>query len=527
MVVQHNIGGMNANRQLNITTGVQGKSSEKLSSGYRINRAADDAAGLAISEKMRRQIRGLTQASNNAQDGISWCQIADGALDEVSNMVSRAKELAVQAANDPLTDDDRKYINDEMQKMAAEIDRVHASTEFNNINIFSDAGYDPQEAFQTSPNGNVKFTLPTGQEVEITVEYTNEQGEKVNIATDGIQDTGTATGYGNSEFATFIKNAAANAIQKLSNTYNDLFAAAATSGIKIGLNLSNIDGSGGTLAQATLKMSASSTNSVMSYQMTVDSTDYNINNYSSMTPAQKSDLAAVIAHEMTHLVMYDTLTNGMLGDFPKWFKEGVAQASSGDNDWVSYELNASSSEADIKNYISQIDSMPYGAGYVASMYLGYIVTQKTGTPTGDLKTDIAEGLDKLMTDIAKNGKTLSQAIADNTNNYYSSQSAFEGAFRNKSADVVSFTQTLLGARGANGAGSLLADSLNQSEEAAFNNANSGGSYGSFAIDPNTTWYSHGYGTGFTFPAKGSLDDPLGKVLYLQVGSETKDLMRSQ
>ena len=114
MIVQHNISGMNANRQLNMVTGTQAKSSEKLSSGYRINRAADDAAGLAISEKMRRQIRGLDQGSNNAQDGVSWCQIADGALDEVDNMLSRAKELAVKAANDTLTNADRAYINEEI-----------------------------------------------------------------------------------------------------------------------------------------------------------------------------------------------------------------------------------------------------------------------------------------------------------------------------------------------------------------------------------------------------------------------------
>ena len=142
MVVQHNITGLNANRQLNITTGTLSKSSEKLSSGYKINRVADDAAGLAISEKMRRQIRGLTQGEANAQDGVSWCQIADGALDEVDNMLERVKELAVKAANETLTDDDRSYINMEVQKISAEIDRTHSSTKFNEIPIF-DGGLSP------------------------------------------------------------------------------------------------------------------------------------------------------------------------------------------------------------------------------------------------------------------------------------------------------------------------------------------------------------------------------------------------
>ena len=135
MVVQHNISAMNANRQLGITTDVQKKSSEKLSSGYRINRAADDAAGLAISEKMRRQVRGLTQASANAQDGISAVQTAEGALNEVHDMLQRMNELAVKAANDTLTSQDRSYIQQEIVQLSDEITRTAASTEFNNQHL--------------------------------------------------------------------------------------------------------------------------------------------------------------------------------------------------------------------------------------------------------------------------------------------------------------------------------------------------------------------------------------------------------
>ncbi len=135
MVVQHNVTAMNANRQLGITTNVQAKSSEKLSSGYKINRAADDAAGLAISEKMRRQVRGLTQASANAQDGISVVQTAEGALNEVHDMLQRMNELAVKAANDTLTSDDRSYIQSEMNALSDEITRTATSTEFNNQHL--------------------------------------------------------------------------------------------------------------------------------------------------------------------------------------------------------------------------------------------------------------------------------------------------------------------------------------------------------------------------------------------------------
>ena len=135
MVVQHNITAMNANRQLGITTDVQAKSSEKLSSGYKINRAADDAAGLAISEKMRRQVRGLTQASNNAQDGISAVQIAEGALNEVHDMLQRMDELATKAANDTLESVDRQYIQQEVKALISEIDRTSSATKFNEQNL--------------------------------------------------------------------------------------------------------------------------------------------------------------------------------------------------------------------------------------------------------------------------------------------------------------------------------------------------------------------------------------------------------
>ena len=131
MVVQHNLTAMNSNRMLGITTSSQAKSTEKLSSGYKVNRAADDAAGLAISEKMRRQIRGLTQASANAQDGISAVQTAEGALAEVHDMLQRMNELAVKAANGTNTTVDRGYIDSEVQALKSEITRVATTTTFN------------------------------------------------------------------------------------------------------------------------------------------------------------------------------------------------------------------------------------------------------------------------------------------------------------------------------------------------------------------------------------------------------------
>ena len=131
MVVQHNLTAMNSNRMLGLTTASQAKSTEKLSSGYKINRAADDAAGLSISEKMRKQIRGLTQASNNAQDGISTVQTAEGALNEVQDMLQRMNELAVKSANGTNSETDRSYIQNEIDQLVTEIDRVSETTKFN------------------------------------------------------------------------------------------------------------------------------------------------------------------------------------------------------------------------------------------------------------------------------------------------------------------------------------------------------------------------------------------------------------
>ncbi len=139
MVVQHNLTAMNSNRMLGLTTNTQAKATEKLSSGYRINRAADDAAGLAISEKMRKQIRGLTQASANAQDGISAVQTAEGALNEVHDMLQRMNELAVKAANGTMSESDRNAIQNEIDQLTTEIDRVSTTTKFNETYLLKGA----------------------------------------------------------------------------------------------------------------------------------------------------------------------------------------------------------------------------------------------------------------------------------------------------------------------------------------------------------------------------------------------------
>ena len=137
MVVQHNMQAANANRMLGITTGSMGKTTEKLASGYKVNRAADDAAGLAISEKMRYAIRGLERASLNAQDGISVVQIAEGAMNESHAILQRMNELATQAASDTNTTTDRTKINEEITQLTTELDRIYSTTQFNTMNLLS------------------------------------------------------------------------------------------------------------------------------------------------------------------------------------------------------------------------------------------------------------------------------------------------------------------------------------------------------------------------------------------------------
>ena len=162
MVVQHNLTAMNSQRMLGITTSAQAKSTEKLSSGYKINRAADDAAGLSISEKMRRQIRGLTQASANASDGISCVQTAEGALNEVQDMLQRMNELAVKGENGTLTSTDRSYIASEVSQLMSEIDRVKQTTTFNEKSLLdgSFSNVDLQVGAESTKNDkiNVKIT---------------------------------------------------------------------------------------------------------------------------------------------------------------------------------------------------------------------------------------------------------------------------------------------------------------------------------------------------------------------------------
>lgn len=205
MVVQHNMQAMNASRTLNITAGQAAKNTEKLSSGYKINRAADDAAGLSISEKMRKQIRGLDRASTNAQDGVSAVQTAEGALNEVHSMLQRMNELAVQAANGTNSSTDVGSISDEVQALKTEIDRVANTTDFNG-----------------------KYMLKkNGGDVSIYVGYTtDETNNKITIKNQDLNAVATTIGASFKDYAgakTLIGNVS-KAIETVSKMRSDFGA---------------------------------------------------------------------------------------------------------------------------------------------------------------------------------------------------------------------------------------------------------------------------------------------------------------
>lgn len=209
MVVQHNLTAMNSNRMLGITTKSQSKSTERLSSGYKINRAADDAAGLAISEKMRKQIRGLTQASANAQDGISSVQTAEGALTEVHDMLQRMNELAVKAANSTQSEDDRSYIQSEVDQLVTEIDRVATTTKFNETYLLKG----------TDTNGEIaKLNYSTAQTNFTAKQVGTIDAKTGKVKADFTNNNGTSSvTIGGTTYTYSATNAAANGTTSFNN----------------------------------------------------------------------------------------------------------------------------------------------------------------------------------------------------------------------------------------------------------------------------------------------------------------------
>lgn len=218
MVVQHNLRAVNSNRMLGLTAATQSKSTEKLSSGYKINRAADDAAGLAISEKMRRQVRGLTQASANAQDGISCVQTAEGALNEVHDMLQRLNELAVKASNGTNQSEDCKYIQKEVEQLQEEISRTAQQTTFNKFNLLD------------GTTSSVTLQVGTEKGHTITVKLNSMTASSIGVGTDKVKMSTTAA----------AKDAIAN-IDKAIQSVSDLRATLGAVQNRLEHTINNLD----------------------------------------------------------------------------------------------------------------------------------------------------------------------------------------------------------------------------------------------------------------------------------------------
>lgn len=496
MVVQHNISAINNNRQLSITNGALAKTTRKLSSGYRITIAADDAAGLSISEKMRKQIRGLDRASQNAEEGISLIQTAEGALNEVHDMLQRMNELCIQAANGTNSDTDRSYIQDEIDQIITEIDRVAETTKFNEIYLL--------DGTLASANGRRDMDLAYKQYMlekdhsVITLNGTNagnvvslkhlwkDDRTKIlykeiihgDIGATATPDTSTPTASGYVNFKNVLKKEIVpQAIESIMNTFPDTYSYLQGSTIGIGLDIYS-DPTSNVLAA--VGMSAAGygydNNWTIEYTLHVNTATLGItSNADTLTASARNDLEITIVHEMVHAMMDEALTAGMLGytqangfqnslEFPDWFVEGMAQVASGgcynNNDWVNaggnpastndgLGITAATSLTDIKSIVQGADNKigsgtvpsQYGTGYLACMYLGYLA-DGTGNVT---QAALANGVDEILSRI-RSGESLESVIQDLTGLTIANfENQFGGVMNgNDSADFIQKAITVIG-----------------------------------------------------------------------------------
>ncbi len=477
--VQTNMLALNANRQLGLTTRKNDKNTERLSSGYRINRAADDASGLSISEKMRRQVRGLTQAALNAQDGVSMVQIGEGALNEVHDMLHRANELAVKAATGTLQDVDRAMIDAEIQQLKAEIDRTARNTTFNEIPLFPENGLSPlSTGFMESKSYDITYNLKDGSVM-------------VNGAAAGPGAAGRAgltVSSGNVLADTIANELVPNAVQQIFDAFPSLKNNVGSDTINMSLDVSYIDGPNRTLAYASFRYSYGG-GRPYGMGIRVDISDFSKADAEGTGPKTEA-LKSTIAHELMHTVMQYTLTDGMSGRFgekyPAWFTEGTAQLagggySTGWNDTLSYyaqyltSANDTSQDNNIRSYLQKftMNNRPYGHGYLGVAYLGYLANGGGAVTSAN----IAQGMDKIFTDLL-NGQSLESAIQKNTG---ISTSQLNNLFSSGDQNLTEFVRKL-SYESRNGAGSVITTGLDVGGSSLLGN-NASALNQPFRIDP--------------------------------------------
>lgn len=431
MVVSHNLTAMNTQRQSNLVGISKRKSTEKLSSGYRINRSADDAAGLAISEKMRRQIRGLTQASQNCQDGISLIQVAEGGLNEVHDILQRMNELSVKAANGTLTPQDREYTNLEYTQLKTEINRVANTTTFNEIQLFPSDGSSVYSA-------------------NYLIKMNSDGTHTMEMRTDVYSVGSTSFTSNAKKTAEYIAGQIPTILSNLTGKLNNLTGA---EDLEISLDCSYIDGGNGTLAYAAYSYYPKGDGTVTpvksSFLVKVDTADFTDSNYNG---DRKDLLDATLRHELTHTLMQYTIPT--MPSLPTWFTEGAAQVSGGgfSTGWLSGFMGATSDE-DFSNQLKKhtVDGQPYGMGFLATAYAANLANGGgTVTPDG-----LMAGLNKILGDL-KAGKSFSQAISDNTGKTVDEiKNEMNTGATGATAFVKAYTEASKDAGGNFGAGSAL------------------------------------------------------------------------
>ncbi len=466
MRIQNNISALNSNRIFNKNKSKLSKTLEKLSSGYQINRSADNAAGLAVSEKMRSIILGLDQAEQNSVDAISLIQTAEGALQEVHTILERMKQLSVQSANGEYNDGvDRAALQLEFEQLQDEIEHISTHTDFNNMMLFDGTG--GTDYF--SKQGNVTNQNPITLE-ELLNDDSNEL--KNIIYTETVYDfdtTQTADGSVNAFNAAYqtiadeLQTAVVpQVVTSIMDTYT-AFSYLTGSSIGIGLELYSDAGSS-TLAAVSLGTAYTNDGNgnyegaFLTYSLKVNVASVDLD-----TAEGRSALEQTIAHEMIHAFMDEALTAGMTGitgsgpssseKFPMWFVEGMAQTASGPGNWTrggSIGLDENSSAAEITAALGGGNALAtnstaaqYGTGYLACMYLGHLASG--GNTNMDNPTAAAAGISAGVSSVLSklvNGDSLDSVINDVTGGKYADIAAFESGFANDS-DAISFVQKLL------------------------------------------------------------------------------------
>ncbi len=507
MIINHNLNALNSYNELNANVVGVKKSSEKLASGYRINRAADDAAGLAVSENMRSQIKGLVQATRNAQDGVNFIQTAEGALGELHSVLKRCKELATESANGTYHNEvDRDAIQLEIDELRAEADHI-AMTDFNGRHCFEVEGsrfvpaYDhtktPALISDRLMHGFISGTGEVQPAADRFSGYTPTQlvvdldsGEKISIALNFKETTfsdldseinevigkygGSVTGDALKRFADKLKtNVVPAVLAGIAGKLPQIAGKRTKNGIEIGLDL----------YVANTSTLASVTSSGNSFKLSIN---MNTVEASGGEIEISPDLWSTIAHEMTHAVMFDTTTSGMGGwgtpavdQLPAWFSEGSAEVVGGGMDrlrallpWknstgmpddsisingekLSNKRTTPASLDEIKDWMKSLTNSSttgqtpsYEQGYAATMYLSWLAGGGTDNPSAPINAaTIANGLDKILTEI-NSGKSLSQVIDETTNTIYDGLNHFVGKINAGDDDIAKFLQNLITATGA-------------------------------------------------------------------------------